>query len=91
MFGIEPVLQKLSGGHLKHKTSISSDDVSLDIIADNFWGHNRKRTYFDVRVFNLLFYFPQCPITTATAMPKWKRNGHMNNGFVKSSLVPFPH
>ena len=52
MFGIEPVLQKLSGEHLKHKTSISSDDVSLDIIADNFWGHNRKRTYFDVRIFN---------------------------------------
>ena len=33
-------------------TSISSDDARLDIVAENFWGHNRQKTYFDVRVFN---------------------------------------
>ena len=48
--GIEPVLQKLSGEHLTQKTSISSDDARLDIVAENFWGHNRQKTYFDVRV-----------------------------------------
>ena len=33
--GIEPVLQKLSGEHLTQKTSISSDDARLDIVAEN--------------------------------------------------------
>ena len=28
---------------------------------------------------------------STTAVPKWKRNRLMNKGFVKSSLVPFPH
>ena len=37
--GIESVLQKLSGEHLKHKTSASSDDARLDIVAENFWGY----------------------------------------------------
>ena len=42
--GIEPVLQKLSGEHLTQKTSISSDDARLDIVAENFWGHNRQNS-----------------------------------------------
>ena len=37
--GVEPVL--LSGEHLTQKSSISSDDARLDIVAENFWGHNR--------------------------------------------------
>ena len=32
----------LSGEHLTQKTSISSDDTRLDIVAENFGGHNRQ-------------------------------------------------
>ena len=66
--GIEPVLQKLSGEHLTQKTSISSDDARLDIVAENFWGHNRQKTYFDVRVFN-----PFCATLSKVPLPQCYR------------------
>ena len=43
--GIEAVLQKLSGEHLTQKknTYLIEDDARLDIVAENFWGHNRQK------------------------------------------------
>ena len=70
----------------------SSGDARLDIVAENFWGHNRQRTYFDVRVsIPFVLLYTMSHYHSATAVQKWKRNRHMNKGFVKSSLVPFPH
>ena len=42
--GIESVLQKLSGEHLKHKTSVSSDDARLDIVLRIFGTMHNSRT-----------------------------------------------
>ena len=70
--GIEPVLQKLSGEHLTQKTSISSDDARLDIVAENFWGHNRQKTYFDVRVFN-----PFCATLSKVPLPQYYRRAEL--------------
>ena len=90
--GIDPVLQKLSGEHLTQKPSISSDDARLDIVAENFWVHNRQKTYFDVRVFN-----PFCATLRKVPLPQCYRRAelenkvHMNNAFGKLSLVPFRH
>ena len=70
--GIEPVLQKLSGEHLTQKTSISSDDARLDIVAENFWGHNRQKTYFDVRVFN-----PFCATLSKVPLPECYRRAEL--------------
>ena len=70
--GIRPVLQKLSGEHLTQKTSISSDDARLDIVAENFWGHNRQKTYFDVRVFN-----PFCATLSKVPLPQCYRHAEL--------------
>ena len=70
--GIEPVLQKLSGEHLTQKTYISSDDARLDIVAENFWGHNRQKTYFDVRVFN-----PFCATLSNVPLPQCYRRAEL--------------
>ena len=70
--GIEPVLQKLSDEHLTQKTSISSDDACLDIVAENFWGHNRQKTYFDVRVFN-----PFCATLSKVPLPQCYRRAEL--------------
>ena len=69
---IEPVLQKLSDEHLTQKTSISSDDARLDIVAENFWGHNRQKTYFDVRVFN-----PFCATLSKVPLPQCYRRAEL--------------
>ena len=91
MLDIETCTTKLSGEHLKHKTSISSDDARLDIVAENFWGHNRQRTLMLGFSIPFVLLYTMSHYHSATAVPKWKRNGHLNKGFVKSSLVPFPH
>ena len=50
--GIEPPLQPLVDEHLRHQTANREDGARLDIVAKNFWGHDRQNAYFDVRVFN---------------------------------------
>ena len=54
------------------KTSISSDDARLDIIAENFGGHNRQKTYFDVRVFN-----PFCATLSKVPLPQCYRRAKL--------------
>ena len=50
--GIEPPLQSINDEHFRHKTANSENGARLDIAADNFWGNDRQRAFFDIRVFN---------------------------------------
>ena len=51
--GIEPPLQPLEDEHLRHQTANREDGDRLDIVAENFWGHDRQmHTLNHVRVFN---------------------------------------
>ena len=44
----------------------------LDIVAENFWGHNRQKTYFDVRVFN-----PFCATLSKVPLPQCYRRAEL--------------
>ena len=50
--GVEPTLQPLDGEPLQFATANSEDGARLDVVARDFWGRNRQRAFFDVRVFN---------------------------------------
>ena len=50
--GTEPCLQPVTGEQLRHRTANREDGACLDIMAESFWGRDRQRTFFDVRVFN---------------------------------------
>ena len=50
--GVEPALQPLYGEPLQFATANSEDGAHLDVVARNFWGQNRHRAFFNVRVFN---------------------------------------
>lgn len=50
--GTEPALQSLSQEQLKHRTANREDGARLDVVAESFWGRDRQRAFFDVRVFN---------------------------------------
>ena len=50
--GTEPSLQPVTGEQLLHRTANREDGARLDIAAESFWGRDRQRAFFDVRVFN---------------------------------------
>ena len=50
--GTEPPLQRLSGEQLRLRTANREEGARLDIAADNFWGRDRNRAFFDIRVFS---------------------------------------
>ena len=50
--GIEPTLQPITDERLVHRTANSQNSARLDVAADSFWGNDRQRAFFDVRVFN---------------------------------------
>lgn len=50
--GTEPPLQPLSGEQLTYRTANREDGARLDIAADDFWGRDRNRAFFDIRVFS---------------------------------------
>ena len=50
--GIEPCLQAVTEEQLRHKSANREDGARLDIVAENFWGRDRQRAFFDMRVFN---------------------------------------
>ena len=52
--GTEPCLQPVTGERLAMRSANREDGARLDIVADNFWGCDQQRAFFDVRVFNLL-------------------------------------
>ena len=50
--GIEPPLQPLSGEQLTLRLANREDGAQLDIAADDFWGRDGNRAFFDIRVFS---------------------------------------
>ena len=50
--GTEPSLQPVTGEQFEHRTANREDGARLDIAAQGFWGRDRQRAFFDVRVFN---------------------------------------
>ena len=50
--GKEPNLQPVTEERLTHRTANREDGARLDIVAESFWGRDRQRAFFDVRVFN---------------------------------------
>ena len=50
--GIEPSLQPVTGEILSYRSANREDGARLDVVAESFWGRNRQRAFFDVRVFN---------------------------------------
>ena len=52
--GTEPSLQPVTEEQLTHRTANREDGARLDIAAESFWGSDRQRAFFDIRVFNPL-------------------------------------
>jgi len=50
--GTEPYLQPVTQEQFKHKTTNKEDGARLDIVAESFWGKDRQRAFFDIRVLN---------------------------------------
>ena len=50
--GVEPALQPLESEPLQYATANREDSARLDVVARDFWGRNRQRAFFDIRVFN---------------------------------------
>ena len=50
--GTEPCLQHVTEERLTLRSANREDGARLDIVAENFWGRDQQRAFFDVRVFN---------------------------------------
>ena len=49
---VEPTLHTLSGEQMALSSAITIDDTRVDIQATDFWGDQKQRAFFDVKVFN---------------------------------------
>ena len=52
--GTEPCLQPITDEVFSYRIASKDDGARLDIVAESFWGRDRQRVFFDVRVFNPL-------------------------------------
>ena len=53
-----------------HRIANRDDGARLDIVAEDFWGHDRQNAFFDVRVFN-----PYAPSHRGTTLAQcYRRN-----------------
>ena len=50
--GTEPPLQPITGKQLVLRSANTEDGARLDVAADEFWGRDRSRTFFDIGVFS---------------------------------------
>ena len=50
--GTEPGLQPVTDERLTKRSANREEEARLDIVAENFWGRDQQRAFFDVRVFN---------------------------------------
>ena len=66
--GTEPSLQNVTEEQLTYRTVNREDGARLDVVAENFGGRDRQRTFFDVRVFN-----PFAPSHLNTPLPQCYR------------------
>ena len=63
--GIEPGLQPVTEEPLRHRTANREDGARLDVVVESFWGRDRQRAFFDVRLFN-----PFAPTYLNTSLPQ---------------------
>ena len=90
--GVEPALQPLDGEPLQFATANSEDGARLDVAARDFWGRNRQRAFFDVRVFNPFahsIFAPNCP--DVTIFMNMKKDWHMMNVLERLRELAFHH
>ena len=57
---------------LTHRSANREDGARLDIVATSFWGRDRQRAFFDVRVFN-----PFAQSYRDTSLPQCYRRNEM--------------
>ena len=50
--GTEPPPQPITGEQLILRSANTEDGARLDVAADEFWGRDRSRAFFDIRVFS---------------------------------------
>ena len=50
--GVEPGLQPVTDEAFSYRSENREDGARLDVVAESFWGRDRQRAFFDVRVFN---------------------------------------
>ena len=70
--GTEPGLQHVTEEQLTHRSANREDGARLDIVATSFWGRDRQRAFFDVRVFN-----PFAQSYHDTSLPQCYRRNEM--------------
>ena len=70
--GTEPGLQHVTEEQLTHRSANREDGARLDIVATSFWGRDRQRAFFDVRVFN-----PFAQSYRDTSLPQCYRRNEM--------------
>ena len=51
MLALSPACNQCQG-NIMHRTANREDGAGLDVVAECFWGGDRQRAFFDVRVFN---------------------------------------
>ena len=47
--GTEPSLQPVTGETLAQRSANSEDGARIDVVAENFWGRDWQRAFFDIR------------------------------------------
>ena len=70
--GTEPCLQQVTSEQLTLRSANRDEGARLDIVAENFWGRDRQRAFFDVRVFN-----PFAPSYRNTSLPQCYRKNEL--------------
>ena len=50
--GVKPGLQPVTVETFLYRSANREDGARLDVVAEIFWGRDRQRAFFDVRVFN---------------------------------------
>ena len=58
-----------------HRTANREDGARLDVVAEGFWGGDRQRAFFDVRVFN-----PFAQGYGNTTLPQCYRQNELEKG-----------
>jgi len=79
--GVEPAIQPVEGEPLQFATANREDS---DVVATDFWDHNRQCASFDIWVFNPFtcsYFHSNCPIVTS--FMNMKNDGHMMSMLVR--------
>ena len=89
----EPTLQPVSNEHFSHRSANIECAAHLDVKAQGFWGIHHQQAYFDVRVFNPLYWLLQITRLTfllASDLMIMRSVGCMNSESMKLSVDHLP-